>query len=739
MPPKRRAKDTEASSSKQEEQARAKKKRVSLACDACRTAREKCDGGRPQCGTCRAQNRHCSYTPPLKKRGVQTGYLRTIELSLAWVFDNVPEAEEAMDHLLTRSEDGKGARALLGKGSGGRHLHLIWNKSRVSKAIGNLLADGQSRNSDDSPDETDQDADNSPSVTSPLRPMRTRAGAINAGEASRSPYSSNAYTFREQTLMLPHNWQQLIDIYVAYTHCWLPIVDPEALRALGSSYPAAGMKINTTVNDYAYSGHAELWSALSIAAFQDGTTSAGSNPAVPSPSQIFDIARSLTPPEDGEFDIHNINAIILHALVLVGRGKMFAASLLVGKAMRLVWRLRSSTANTQEDVTTMQYDTAYMACSILDTLTCTLLGQPVTSFNTAGESVASARTVAFSGFDRPWYLVRDRTDSDAAVSRSAEDPSPRPLCRPIRTLFQLCELTKVLEANLVLKLGTSLLTRQPGPDDLVQKLDSQFNFCNSLISGDSTPKLPSAYLVNILFLASTIELVPEPRSSLLSGFLELVESYFVHFGAQKAPSILVILLQLVQRRGRVGELNDPERSKWYVAMNKLRNIWEQENKVVEVQHPFSAPSAETYTQNPPSNEHTFSPFSSTSRNYDPNPGVWSLRTADAGVGQLTAPKTDAPIPAAYVGGDGNALLSDLPIGISHAPMMHNVSAGRENTQAMNPDNRRMTEMFDYDTIFEQLGSIDYSDNVEVDTRFMTNLGFAPGCDLGEVFNGDFGV
>ncbi len=34
---------------------------------------------------------------------------------------------------------------------------------------------------------------------------------------------------------------------------------------------------------------------------------------------------------------------------------------------------------------------------------------------------------------------------------------------------------------------------------------------------------------------------------------------------------------------------------------------------------------------------------------------------------------------------------------------------------------------DYDAMLEELGSIDYTDNVELDAQFMANLGFAPGC------------
>lgn len=45
---------------------------------------------------------------------------------------------------------------------------------------------------------------------------------------------------------------------------------------------------------------------------------------------------------------------------------------------------------------------------------------------------------------------------------------------------------------------------------------------------------------------------------------------------------------------------------------------------------------------------------------------------------------------------------------------------------------------DYDAILEELGSIDCTDGLDMDPQFMTNLGFAPGADLGEMFQADFG-
>lgn len=78
----------------------AKRSRVSRACDQCRASREKCDGQKPVCHTCDSQKRSCTYDEPPKKRGIQPNYIRTLELTLAWLFQSVPETQAALSRNL---------------------------------------------------------------------------------------------------------------------------------------------------------------------------------------------------------------------------------------------------------------------------------------------------------------------------------------------------------------------------------------------------------------------------------------------------------------------------------------------------------------------------------------------------------------------------------------------------------------------------------------------------------------
>jgi hypothetical protein len=66
--------------------------------------------------------------------------------------------------------------------------------------------------------------------------------------------------------ILPSSLWQLIDVYYAYTHCWLPIVEKQNLLKVAYSYPDDGLGIN--LKEAGSGNHAELWSVLALASFQ---------------------------------------------------------------------------------------------------------------------------------------------------------------------------------------------------------------------------------------------------------------------------------------------------------------------------------------------------------------------------------------------------------------------------------------------------------------------------------------
>ncbi|KAK2592391.1 hypothetical protein QQS21_009910 [Conoideocrella luteorostrata] len=752
MPPKRRAGGTTASSNDQEEGERPKKRRVSLACDACRAAREKCDGARPQCGTCVAQDRSCSYTPATKKRGIQTGYLRTVELSLAWLFDQMPECEQSLYQILNQSGASQETRALLGKGRAGHHLQRVWNETRVRKAMDALLSSTQHASPDNSGNESDAEGDH-------LTNARDTAASLGLGMARAESRATSSLlrgpeleTATDKTLWLPVHWERLLNVYISYTHCWLPIVHPDALRSLAASYGPQGLTIDSDAEREAYSLHAELWAALAIASFQDMPLPDERRIPSHSAPQIFRIAQGLMPGDDGTFDIHSISAIVLHAVIFIGRGKAITASLLLGKAARLLQQTQPTLSSVSQDrgnFAAIRHDTVALACSSLDTLTSLFLNQHSMAEFCSKNTTTSRSITEFSGFDQVWQSIP--AENLTLCSRA----SMQPTMEPIKTLVQLHEFTSVLSSTQSSMNNKDASTRPAGPEDLVLKLDHRFNFCNSLISSGSTPMIPSAYLVKLLFLTATIELASHLRSSLLSGFLEMVESCFANFGAGRTPPLVTLLLQLVQRRAKVDDMSEPDRPDWRLAVEKLQVLWQDGPECSVAPSTASVTGADEFTQRHEPQHRSFIPMSAVPGRRFNHPSQPSPQNASSALNNLIGDKPDAQPSLQNASSALNNLIGDKPdaqpsfgyqnpvpnpaFELHVSPFTTQRDDGRAVIHPTFSGGHRINENFDYDALFEDLGSLGCTDNLEMDTRFMTNLGFAPGCDLAEIFQGDFGV
>lgn len=121
-----------------------KRFRVSRACDQCRTAREKCDGNQPVCLPCVEAKRDCTYTSVQRKRGLQPGYIRSLETTLAFIFQNNPEIETSVQAQLSQENS-----VLLTRGTKeSNRLHKSWTKSKFCRAITKILS-GEHINSED--------------------------------------------------------------------------------------------------------------------------------------------------------------------------------------------------------------------------------------------------------------------------------------------------------------------------------------------------------------------------------------------------------------------------------------------------------------------------------------------------------------------------------------------------------------------------------------------------------------
>jgi hypothetical protein len=133
----------------------AKRFRVSRACDQCRIAREKCNGLEPVCTRCLDIRRACSYTSNPKKRGLQPGYIRSLEITLAFIFQHNPEVESTVYSQLAQENT-----ALLARGTKeSNRLHKSWTKSRFCRDVTKALSGEQIGVGYDRPPSSDEESE----------------------------------------------------------------------------------------------------------------------------------------------------------------------------------------------------------------------------------------------------------------------------------------------------------------------------------------------------------------------------------------------------------------------------------------------------------------------------------------------------------------------------------------------------------------------------------------------------
>ncbi|KAF5007842.1 hypothetical protein FDECE_5868 [Fusarium decemcellulare] len=754
MPPRKREHDADSLNAPAST-APAKRQRVSLACDSCRTAREKCDGARPHCGTCTAQNRSCSYTPASRKRGVQTGYLRTIELSLAWLFEQVPGCEGALHRLLTQNDGADGTRILATKDKAGHRLYRRWSKSRVHKDIGRMLSDEKIPRNETSADDSETEESISPATAMFEKSSlgySLQGINISQGDASTSynfgnePRPANyGHESQPAKLTLPPHWERLVDIYLSYTHTWLPIVERESITSTALTYPPEGLVLEANRTSAL---HAQLWAVFAVASFQDAASTEPSYSNGFSTGEIYSIARRLIPSDDEHLDTPHICSLLLQSLVLLGQKKTMSAWLLIGQASRLALHGRAIATHmfpVKQGASLNHADVRILAASfILDSLASLCLGQ---SQVTSGirYSLPSVTITELMESTEAWAPVPGFGDGDGNGNEAGHQDEPiADPASPLPTFQQLFAFCRLWGTSMDARLYDSPTSRRITPEDLVKSLDARFSFCNSLIFGGSTPTVPSAYLLQGMFLAITLDLVPGHRPSLFSNLIEVVESCLDKFGRSGTPPIMVTLMEIVQRHGHSSRMQEHDKAKWNATLEALTDVWKPRtsgpdgskehqssiNRVDPIRRPIIGPGFMDEIST--ASHHTDHTATITSgdleneltrmRQHQEEQQFLSYERQRYAAKSDTSPATT------------QSLYTVTPNLTFQSPPVNGGPAG---PLLQNPN--IPSQLVDYDAILEELGSIDCADSIDVDPQFMTNLGFAPGCDLGELFHGDFGT
>lgn len=706
-----------------------KRRRVSRACDACRSAKDKCDGAKPRCQRCASLRRHCTYLNPGKRRGIRTGYLRAIELALALLLEALPACEGVL--LRALAERGAGlSGALLDKENPSPATEALlsrWQRSEAFRAIERLISRDEVVVPEDTPD-----GDSTGSVP---WPVDTPGGQGDASEGSpgwmssslmRTPTNPGHDRPAAPLLELPANFRHYLNVYFASTHSWLPIIEEEAVSQLAASYPLTGLRVNPC--ERAYALHSELWSAMALGAALDPAhrgsqdIEMGSTNGVMGPSSsrasLYTTARALIPLEDGTLATSHVRSLLLLSLVKLSQDETNAAWLLIGQAVRLLLGLPKNHGG-HERITHGQQSGITMACFVLDTLVSLALGNPS---HMRSPDLPSTLNPPFNNLPNPHAASGIARPSHPDVF-SNHDAAPTPEA----SLFQQYKFARVLSQHLAPQREAPALGS--GATDLIHSLEPPFHFCNTLVHGGISPRAPGAVLAQAGFLTASILLSPTPAPRLIQSLVDVASQYVSSTDNSAPPPLLTVYLELATGDGRAAFLPPDEKERTAGLMRALKNRLdvpsanlhtkppEAEGPRVVPQVPMGGLGAEQPLPMPPPHLHgrTFSHAhpgnpADTSRGYD----------------AFAMHDTLHPIPG------------DRPGAIPHLNPALGTGFDRSAPPMVTPGMPESYSM-DYDAILDELSSLDYVDSNEPDPQFMANLGFAPGCELNDMFGGHFGL
>jgi len=715
-----------------------KRRRVSRACDACRKAKEKCDGARPQCGRCITQKRRCGYSSPEKKRGIRTGYLRAIELALGLLLERDSECEKILLDVLHDHEEGRQDFLVDKEAAAGEQLREKWQKSRIYRGIDKLVSreDGVwAQLVDESEEETERNHEHISKgpISSGLAPWSAGQDASSrAARDSDLPHHRTATNITipssskiggGTTLKLPRDYRHLLDVYFKYTYCWFPVVEQSKITHLAESYPPLGLPLEPGTKEAA--AHSELWGAMALSALQTRSIemlhssshyeSEGPNIGDIDPEYIYDVARRLIATKHDGLHPSSAPCLLLLSLARLEQCDLNGAWTLTGMAVRQYF-MASRPPGAVKIAAHLPDSLVFMACCLIDTLLSLRLQRPAHMRPAELEYVLQS----------PSILLGD-SPSDFGLSADSSYPHRRqsskaPTSSPFSALYQqfrfVCILSKHLGPHHQLSSSNGISIAE-----LVQALEAPFQFCNSLIDGGLTPKIPSAFLVHAAFLSSSSMLTLVPRPHLIGNLIDITEGYVSQFGPGTSPPLLRLYLELGSRTGHAAHLQPPQSQRLQQAIDILL----RDSSGSTLSHDKSRDSYPSIVTRDQSQQ---------------TPATIELSDLEH-VGSASLAFGDTPqtptIERSWVESPLMAQsISSVVVGSAQSEGFTSIGGGME-SQPSNGRHDFLGGSVDYDHILDELASLDYADSVEPDPQFMVNLGFAPGCEPSDLLGGKFPI
>jgi hypothetical protein len=723
-----------------------KRQRVSRACDQCRAAREKCDGIQPFCFPCVSQNRPCTYEANPKKRGVQTGYIKTLEVALAWLFDKVPGCEQSLENLLMH-EGGQGQTLLVGRDSErSNRLHKRWRRSKVHRGIDRILSGGDVSQQRDEPEDADSDTEHDAPKPSVVVRGQTPPAAGPGPPPTR--LDGHVVPGTSGPRLLPPNHWRLLDIYFSYTHCWFPILEKQDLLKTVYLYTSEGVDLQRDTPDSA--AHAELWAVMALASYQDLSSAtldanSSSTDAGHSPDKLYSIARALVPSEQGRFEIQHASALLLLALISVGKGQKTCAWILVGLAHRIA--LDVSDLHLGDERFARRVTATLMGCYILDTLIFVhRRGMP--SLETAG--ILERMGIPEDNLDewQPWAPC-----DGFGQGFSGPAPLSRSPAYSLTTFNQLYDVLKFLRTRSAHRQNSHPLENPSEVTMLLhQVIKPRLPFSNFILARDSSSAtIPSAYVLRVLFL--WVSALLNPADSPCALILESIEQYLAQFGPCGTPPFFATCLAMLAQHRSFADLNPQGRERWQSIKAILTMVWTRTGTGLSsdpqpgsaISNPGDTSNAYMASSSMPTSKSlpTVSTAGFVPTNHLQAPilaSKHSPNTSSFMMGQFATPTQAALNPAGSPQVNNNPSMTAMDTNT----IMHSGHVPPNTQQPHQAGRAAHRGSFgggsqDYDALLDDLSSMGYIDRVDADPQFMANLGFAPGSDFSDILNREFGA
>ena len=678
----------------------AKRTRVSRACDQCRIAREKCDGGQPTCFTCLSSKRACTYTTNPKKRGIQPGYIRVLELALATLFQRNAENERYLNDRLAR--EGLSSLLLSRDSRESNKLHKQWRKTRFNRDVDTLLSGGEPSRHDSKPSSTQGEDDDNSDVEETAAPALIPAStAVDHNFSQQPPYNlfvPNPVVQQEPAEQQPtqdslltglpsDSWKQ-IETYFTYTQCWLPICEKHDILKLSYSYPATGMRLSCDTPDAG--SHAELWSILAVASTYEPsiTVPNGRIQQCPtSPRQFYDLARSLIPNELGAFDLGHVKALLNLAIFDISQSLTEAAWVLVGCASRVLENVDRISL-----IPSTRRMHVFGGCFVLDSMLALQLGR------------------------RPYFRKRDieqlgRIDEDGLEewqpwSGGPNSASLQQSRTPLLAFSSFRHLIDVLDMLLTSEfasvVGMEAQDTLQRLHDWKSALPPKLDYLQS--ESIPTPSTPPAVLLQLAYHCTALSLMP--AQSWLQRVLDLLEPSPDRLDLTSLPPVVHCLMYIVKRHS-AQFLSDPVlRARMQKLQTDMDRTWRKTDP------DFQSPLLQS--------RHAIA--------------VMQMPTPDS----IHQPLSSHPMTAQVVRStDARGVQAD-----SHGGIPESLEAGTDEKiesliDASRPpqsDPRYPEIPGDLESFFDDLASLDNANKLENQPQFMQNLGFAPDASMADLFS-----